>query len=285
MYTFVILMAFLLLAMAMLDKAMGKNNFAFALSFSGKPTKERTTRSMFNWNSAVSYMKAKFGAIVTDGRGKIGGHVASKNRSGSYFRTKVTPVNRNTSFQAAVRNRLAGLSQSWRTLTAAQIAAWNAAVADFSKTNIFGDTVLPTGFNLYQALNNNLIRIGGTTLTDPPTPAGIDDLILGALTATADDGVISLAYTPAIEGDNRSEVYATAPLSAGVSFVKSEFRLIGDWDPSAVSPLVLTTLYANKFGSITGAAGKKIFVKTVTINTQTGQAGIPQQTSAVIAAT
>jgi len=36
-------------------------------------------------------MKTLFGAIVVDGRGKLGGHVASKNRHGSYFRTKVSP--------------------------------------------------------------------------------------------------------------------------------------------------------------------------------------------------
>ena len=58
-------------------------------------------------------MKLKFGAIVTDGRGKIGGHVASKNRSGAYLRTKVTPSNPNTVAQVQVRSILASLSQSW----------------------------------------------------------------------------------------------------------------------------------------------------------------------------
>jgi len=47
-------------------------------------------------------MKMKFGAIVVDGRGKIGGHVASKNRGGAYLRTKVTPSNPQTGYQAAV---------------------------------------------------------------------------------------------------------------------------------------------------------------------------------------
>jgi hypothetical protein len=47
-------------------------------------------------------MKMKFGAIVTEGRGKIGGHVASKNKSGAYLRTKVTPVNRQSVAQSNV---------------------------------------------------------------------------------------------------------------------------------------------------------------------------------------
>ena len=38
-------------------------------------------------------MKIKFGSEVVDGRGKIGGHVYSKNKGGAYKRTKVTPSN------------------------------------------------------------------------------------------------------------------------------------------------------------------------------------------------
>ena len=84
-------------------------------------------------------MKAKFGSIVVAGSGKIGGHVASRNRGGAYFRTKVTPVNPNTPAQAAVKSRLTTQAQAWRSLTAAQRAQWNAAVADFARTDIFGD--------------------------------------------------------------------------------------------------------------------------------------------------
>ena len=66
-------------------------------------------------------MKIKWGAMVVDGSGKLGGHVASKNRGGSYFRTKVTPTNPNSTSQAAVRSRLTALSQAFRALTIAQI--------------------------------------------------------------------------------------------------------------------------------------------------------------------
>src|SRR6056297_1294291 len=98
-------------------------------------------------------MKMKFGALVTDGRGKIGGQVASKNRYGSYLRTKVTPSNPQTASQLNVRSVLAALSSGWRDLTQAQRDGWNAAVLDFQKTNVFGDTITPTGKNLYTRLN------------------------------------------------------------------------------------------------------------------------------------
>jgi len=229
-------------------------------------------------------MKMKFGAIVTDGRGKIGGQVASKNRSGAYLRTKVTPVNRQSASQTAVRNRLAGLSQGWRSLSDAQRAAWNAAVGDFAKTNIFGDLVNPTGFNLYQRLNNNLIRIGESAITTPPTPAAITDIVIGALTMDASDGSVSLAYTAGGDAGSEIEVWATPPVSAGVSFVKSEYRLVTQVTANTASPLDMAADYIAKFGAITGAAGMKVFVKTVAISVTTGQAGVPQTTSGIIAA-
>jgi hypothetical protein len=86
-------------------------------------------------------MKMKFGAFVVAGSGKIGGHVASRNRSGAFLRTKVTPTNPQTGAQNAVRSLLASLSSAWRSLTGAQRAAWNGAVSAFPRTNVFGDIV------------------------------------------------------------------------------------------------------------------------------------------------
>ena len=47
--------------------------------------------------------KIKFGMMMTDASGKLGGQVFSKNRGGSYVRTKSTPVNRQSSAQMNVR--------------------------------------------------------------------------------------------------------------------------------------------------------------------------------------
>ena len=229
-------------------------------------------------------MKAKFGAIVVDGRGKIGGHVASKNRSGSYFRTKVTPVNPSSTAQVTIRNRFSALSQGWRSLSAAQRAAWNAAVGDFSRTNIFGDLINPSGFNLYQRLNNNLVRIGESAIDTPPTPASIVDIVIGAVSMAAAAGTASLAYTVGADATSEIEVWATPPLSPGVSFVKSEYRLITQVTANTASPLDFATAYVAKFGAITGAEGQKVFVKTVAISTVTGQAGVSQSASGIIAA-
>jgi len=226
-------------------------------------------------------MKIKWGALVTDGRNKIGGHVASKNRAGAYLRTKVTPMNPNTSYQAEVRNRLSTVSSGWRVLSAALMLAWNSAVDLFKNTDIFGDIQKPTGFNLYQRLNNNLIRIGIAPITTPPTPVALPTITTGVVTATAGGALIVTFTADPDVSVTEVEVWASPALSAGKSFVKSELRRIGLMPAIVAHVTTLTTIYNAKFGAV-GAVGKKIFVMMKQVSKTTGQAGIPVIYSDVI---
>lgn len=225
----------------------------------------------------------KFGAIVVDGRGKVGGHVASKNRYGAYLRTKVTPVNPQSTDQIEVRNRLSGLAQDWRDLSADQRLAWNNAVSDYKKTDIFGDIQNPTGFNLFVKLNANLLNIGEAQQSAPPLPGS--PAALTAISATADvsDALITVTFAPAVGADNHYKVEATPALSAGKSFVKSEYRQIDVLDVADVSPLAIQAAWMAKFGSFP-AAGTKIFIKFTPILDATGQQGLPLECSCVVTA-
>ncbi len=227
-------------------------------------------------------MKIKWGALVVDGRAKIGGQVASKNRAGAYMRNKVTPVNPQQPAQTVVRNRLATFAQNWRGLSAAQRAAWNAAVSNFAKTDIFGDLKNPSGFNLYIRLNANIASIGGDPISNPPNLTSVDQFADAVLTYVSGTDALSLAFTVTAGLDNGYKVLATPPLSAGISFVKSEFRQITQGDITPTSPLNILTPYLAKFGSL-GAVGTKIFVKIIPVGVASGIMGTAIQTSAVSA--
>jgi hypothetical protein len=230
-------------------------------------------------------MKIKWGALVVDGRGKIGGQVASKNRAGAYMRNKVTPVNPQTTAQLTARNRLTTFSQGWRGLTQAQRDAWIAAVSDFSRTDIFGDLKNPTGFNLYQRLNNNLVTVGASALTSPPLVESVGEVVANSL--TAEDSTVaeslSLTLSDDVPANTAIKVFATAPQSPGKNFVKSEYRFIGYQAAATATPIDLLTDYQAKYGS-TGTAGQKIFVKIQAVNTNTGQVGTPSEVSDIVEA-
>lgn len=226
-------------------------------------------------------MKALWGALVVDGRNKIGGHVASKNRGGSYFRTKVSPAQPTSIYTAAVRSRLASISSGWRSLTEAQRLAWNDAVGSFKKTDIFGSVRNPSGFNLYQELNNNLVNVSTAQITVPPLPAVVTTQTSASVTAVNATGVVTLTYAPAIPAGEKVLVRATPALSPGKSFVKSELRQIKVIATADASPLALTVAYAAKYGAV-GAVGQKIFVEMIHVNTATGQKGRPILVSCII---
>lgn len=226
-------------------------------------------------------MKIKWGALVVDGSGKLGGHVASKNKSGSALRTKVTPSNPQTSYQANVRSRLTSISQAWASLSDSERSQWNAAAPNFAGSNIFGDKVNPSGFNLYQKLNNNLAIIGGTAIDVPPSPAAVGALSSLSATAVNSTGAVTLTFAPVIDASTTMLVFATSSENAGKSFVKNKFRLIGTMSSSNTSPFVATTIFNAKFGGV-GAVGKKIHFRIVGVNETTGQQGIAAQCTAVI---
>lgn len=221
-------------------------------------------------------MKAKFGMIVVEGRGKLGGHVASRNRGGAYFRTKVTPVNPSTTAQQNVRNSFTDLSQGWRALTPAQRLQWNNAVPNYQRTDIFGDLKTPSGKDLYQRLNGNLLAAGQAIINTPVMPQGSDSFTSFTLAANTTGGTLTATFAPAIAAGSSVVVLATAALSPGVSFAKNKFRQIEVLVNGDVSPYDLAASYILKFGALP-PIGSKVFVKMSQVNDTSGERSIEIQ--------
>ena len=204
-------------------------------------------------------------------RGKLNGHVFSKNRAGAYMRGKVTPVNPQTVHQSFIRSIFGLISQGWRGLTAIQRANWNGSVSDFAQTDIFGDIKNPSGKALYQKINMNLLVSEQTQVdTVPEQPTTPDYVFLGAEMNTT---------TPAIDlsilGDTTGAkviVSATPPMSAGVSFAKNKFRQLKVIDGAASISDDILPAYEERFGALSGDENVQIKVHLVT----TGGIATPQ---------
>tara|TARA_R110000803_G_scaffold3721_2_gene12661 strand:- start:12 stop:686 length:675 start_codon:yes stop_codon:yes gene_type:complete len=201
-------------------------------------------------------MKIKFGAIVTDGRGKLGGHVFSKNRAGSYVRTKVTPSNPQTAAQSIVRSLFGTISAGWSALTQSVRDSWDGAVGDWQKTDIFGDIKNPTGKSLYQRLNNQAQVVGYSAIATPPVKLA---MVSGQVTACTVNSISgSIILTGAYAGaDARVVLLGTSPQSAGTKFVKNKLRQIVAPLANAYSDTDAFDTYEAKFG--TPAAGQNIY--------------------------
>jgi hypothetical protein len=225
-------------------------------------------------------MKIKFGSFIVAGSGKIGGHVASKNRGGAYLRTKVTPNNPQTVSQMSVRGIFASISALWSSLTQLQRDSWDSFVSAYSSTDIFGDIRNPSGKNLHQKLNQNLINSGQSAITTCVSPSEVPFANLTEVNGdvSADELEIDLS------GDTtgcKLLVFATPSLSQGTKFVKNKLRVIGSFDGGNAAPVQAGAEYIAKFGNF--VAGANIYVGVRVINAN-GQASPLETVKAVIVA-
>jgi hypothetical protein len=222
-------------------------------------------------------------AIVADIRNKLNGSVFSKNRYGSYIRTKVTPVNPQTTAQQNVRNRLATNSQAWRGLTESQRNGWITAASSFPTTDIFGNPKILSGNALYVSLNNNLAVIGAALITDAPSPVSIPALSIVSLTADISSSTFDIDFLQSpIPAGVAMVVEATPQVGPGISFVKNLYRNVNSFAAATNSPIDLFADYVAKFGALT--LGQKVFVRCFYVSTVTGQAGIAVSAGTVIVA-
>jgi hypothetical protein len=231
------------------------------------------------------FLKFTPGAIVSEMRGTIAATTFTKNKAGAAMRNRVTPINRRSSGQTNQRQILSALSAQWRGLTAAQRTAWNSASASFPQTDALGQTIFLTGAQLYVRLNANLIVIGQSAITSPPSPVSFAVLTFTSITADASAGTIALAFSPTVPAGFSMVVRATPPVSPGKTFIPSSaFRQIAVVAAAATSPQATGTAYTTVFGAITGATGQKIFYEIFLVDNASGLAGIPVRGSGIVVA-
>lgn len=218
-------------------------------------------------------MKIKFGALVVDGRGKLGGHVASKNAAGAFLRTKVTPTNPRTVAQSLARALFAAISALWSSLLEAQRDAWNEAVSEWQETNVFGDLKKPTGKALFQRLNNQAQSAEWPAVLDVPIKAALPPEIVTAVEIAIAVGTITLTDA-STSATNHIMLWATVGLSAGTKGPGSKLRLIYTAPADAYVEADAYAAYIAKFG--VPAVGANIFIGVKNV-IATGQAS-PIQT-------
>jgi len=224
--------------------------------------------------------KIKFGMMMTDASGKLGGQVFSKNRGGSYVRTKVTPVNPQTTAQMTIRGIFASISSAWSSLLESQRATFNGFVNDYARTDIFGDLRNPSGKNLFQRLNQNLSISGQAQIAECVAPSEVP--FANLLGASGDVSTTTLTVDTA--GDTTGSViciWATPQLSQGTTFVKNKLRQIAFVDGASPVSRDIWDEYVAKFGI--PAAGANIYVGVRVINAN-GQASPLETIKAVIVA-
>lgn len=216
-------------------------------------------------------MKIQFAGLgVTDGRGKIGGNVATKNAYASFARRKVSPINRSTTRQTAIRTTFAFYSSRWSaTLTEAQRGAWIAFSAQHLFSMTFGEKRSLKGKEMYIKINQALSNAGLGTIDDPPTSTATGDLgTLSLVANSAGAGTLQVTTNESnVEAGAQINVWATNVVSNGRNAVSNQIRYIGTVAAGA-SPYDIKSLWTAKWGAFPTVAGGKIVVLLQIINAE-----------------
>lgn len=216
----------------------------------------------------------KFGMMMTDARGKLGGQVFTRTRSGATVRTKVTPTNPRTEAQQLARSILGTVSSAWRGLSEEDRTSWNSAVGNYEKKNVFGDRYLPSGKNLFTSLNSNLLNVGENVIDTAPNPIEVRPRVLTSAVIDFTGKLITLrSLSPAPGAEFMVVTQATKPFSAGRYNFSGAYATIdvaiGTTFKSAAD---LYTSYVTKYGE--PPVGSKVGIRTFIIAINTGQKSV-----------
>lgn len=223
----------------------------------------------------------KFGAGISEMRGKEGGVIYSRNAYGSYIKSKVSPVNPQTNKQQVQRGLMGNLAKAWATLSAPNRAAWENLGAQTTRVNRFGDTTNYTGFSLFMRLNRNLSICGEAAITTAPVAPTFADLNISVLTADESTPALSLTFTPTpLDADTYLALYFTNNVYGGRAFVKNYYRFVLA-SVSAASQTNIYTSWNAAFGNIL-VAGAHIFCKAKLIDKATGFDSVPVVINTVV---
>lgn len=194
--------------------------------------------------------KVKFGEIVVDMRGKLGGHVHTRNHYGNVVRTRVVPINPQTTAQSTSRNQLKAASVAWRKLTVAQRASWNSFAENYKQQDALGNSIRLTGANLFVMQYKLMTICSETPLTTAPVPSAPVTIATLGCSQAGQTGALTLTFTPAIPATCYAVLEATRQLSPGKKYVKSDFRQIAVLTVADTSPYVCTADYTGVFGRV-----------------------------------
>ena len=174
----------------------------------------------------------KLTAIVDQISGKLNGTVFSHNKGGAYMRSKGAVSNPQTLAQMAVRATFGAIAASWSQLTEFARESWRQVASANPYINRIGDSKTLSGFAYHQQVNLNLSLIGEGSVQFPPEQQTPSVAVNPSSTATNNAGNDDIQLTAMSETEDINDatttflIYATPPISAGVSNFDNQLRLI-----------------------------------------------------------
>lgn len=219
-------------------------------------------------------MKLKFGAIITEGVGKLGGHDFIRSRYGPNLRTRSLRTSKVSQSESRTKVIFRKTATAWRELTPAQRILWNDFAGNISFPSDFYGTVKLSGEQLFCQINSLYYNYDGIVWSSPPAFTSTVQSQLESSTVYGSGGPLILYWPDWVPVYSLIYVWATRPMSSGVTTKPKHFRYIGRLQTLDPSPADFYDRYISVFGTV-GEPGSKILFKSLVFNAASGYTLIP----------
>lgn len=224
--------------------------------------------------------KIKFGSVITDSRGHIGGITYAWSRFGNIARRLVTPTKRTTPAASESRSRFLTLSKRWwSTLTPTERDDWRALATANPRPNLWGDEYPLTGHQLFIGINSLLDQAGYPTIDTAPADQTVTGLATLTITAAAPDELV-ITFTPTpLPANHLLYIFGRANYSPGIGFTPGQIKFVEATAEEETSPLDIGPEFEAELGPI--VTGRQQLVLAQLLNVTNGAVSTPIPAAAI----
>ncbi len=190
------------------------------------------------------------------------------------------PTGQTTTAQVVRRASMSKITKSYKTLTAAQMQAWENLAQHCSGASVFGQKAELSGINLYVRLNANRVMAGETIVADAPLgQVAVPNVEYSTVSVTPQ--LIVFAGIKHESSPYKLVVKMSGSQSAGVSNGWSKTVIISsevedDWGEADITRLYLKTI------GVEPTPGQKVFIEAYWMDTSTGFVGQTFKDSVIV---
>jgi len=167
----------------------------------------------------------KYGALITEIKGKVNGQVFQGGNAGFVLRNKNSRPGNDSLSRSAATNLMSQVAGSWRYLSPAERLAWSTAAENWLFVNRYGETYTGSGYQMYCAYNRRLIQRGQSMVLVPVVPETGTDPLAIQLDVAASNFVITWDQNPG--ASSYYNVYATRLYAASQRQFNRPFYFLG----------------------------------------------------------
>jgi hypothetical protein len=219
-------------------------------------------------------MKVIFSGLINDATNKMGDVVASRNRYGSFFRTRKDTPKNYSPYWYVIRDQTALLRSAWQLLSESDRNLWNVSVSNFHRTDILANPYHLSGANYFIGVNVNRFLCGFPQLATPPQRTFVPRLDFVSISTNVAGSLINVGLSAPIPVNHSAKLWLSPAISPGINRPYHAMRLLKVCNNTFVTGSNIFADYMTRFVNLP-AIGNKLFLKFILINNITGLEGQP----------